>query len=175
MSSNVCPKCNSSEIDSEGHSKVCTNCGHVLEECSIVSEVQFSEGANGQSGVVGQFVRENGSLAGGFGGPGCGPLTCAHSLRCINSRTRFLLACAHRRANATRTSARPTPFVCRLCRTCCAPSGTGAHAHAHAHARHGLTRCVQVWRRKLAGDDASKWEAPHPTVCAGHAPRQRPC
>lgn len=69
---NFCPKCSSSEIDSEGHSKVCTNCGHVLEECAIVSEVQFSEGANGQSGVVGQFVRENGSLAGGFGGPGFG-------------------------------------------------------------------------------------------------------
>lgn len=51
---------------------MCTNCGHVLEECSIVSEVTFSESAGGQSGVVGQFVRENGTLFGGFGGPGYG-------------------------------------------------------------------------------------------------------
>jgi transcription factor IIIB subunit 2 len=73
MAPKCCPKCFSNEIDSDGASgeSVCTNCGHVLEECAIVSEVQFSEGAGGQSSVVGQFVPENGlafNSGPGFGG-----------------------------------------------------------------------------------------------------------
>jgi transcription initiation factor TFIIIB Brf1 subunit/transcription initiation factor TFIIB len=76
MVAKVCPKCNSSDIDSDGArgEAVCTNCGHVLEECAIVSEVQFSENAGGQSSVVGQFVPESGVSSfrcgpgyGGFG------------------------------------------------------------------------------------------------------------
>ena len=76
MVAKICPKCNSSDIDSDGArgEAVCTNCGHVLEECAIVSEVQFSENAGGQSSVVGQFVPENGVSSfrcgpgyGGFG------------------------------------------------------------------------------------------------------------
>jgi transcription initiation factor TFIIIB Brf1 subunit/transcription initiation factor TFIIB len=73
MVAKVCPKCNSSDIDSDGArgEAVCTNCGHVLEECAIVSEVQFSENAGGQSSVVGQFVPENG-MSSFRGGPGYG-------------------------------------------------------------------------------------------------------
>jgi len=76
MVAKVCPKCNSSDIDSDGSrgEAVCTNCGHVLEECAIVSEVSFAENAGGQSSVVGQFVPENGISSfrcgpgyGGFG------------------------------------------------------------------------------------------------------------
>jgi transcription factor IIIB subunit 2 len=75
MAAKVCPKCNSSDIDSDGTrgEAVCTNCGHVLEECAIVSEVQFSENAGGQSSVVGQFVPESGVPSyGGRCGPGFG-------------------------------------------------------------------------------------------------------
>ncbi len=76
MVAKVCPKCASKDIESEGPrgELVCTNCGHVLEECAIVSEVQFSENAGGQSSVVGQYVPENGMSSyrcgpgyGGFG------------------------------------------------------------------------------------------------------------
>ena len=72
MAPKCCPKCFSNEIDSDGASgeSVCTNCGHVLEECAIVSEVQFAEGAGGQSSVVGQFVPENGLAY--HSGPGYG-------------------------------------------------------------------------------------------------------
>jgi transcription factor IIIB subunit 2 len=41
----------------------------VLEECAIVSEVQFSENAGGQSSVVGQFVPDSG-VSSFRGGPG---------------------------------------------------------------------------------------------------------
>ena len=66
-----CPKCGSNDIDTDGArgEAVCTNCGHVLEECVIVSEVQFSESAGGQSSVVGQFVPESG-LSSFRSGPG---------------------------------------------------------------------------------------------------------
>lgn len=72
MSSKSCPKCSSTEIDNDGASgeSVCTNCGHVLEECAIVSEVQFGEGAGGQAVVVGQFVPESGVAY--HSGPGFG-------------------------------------------------------------------------------------------------------
>ena len=72
MAPKCCPKCYSNEIDCDGASgeSVCTNCGHVLEECAIVSEVQFAEGAGGQSSVVGQFVPENGLAY--HSGPGFG-------------------------------------------------------------------------------------------------------
>ena len=71
--SKSCPKCQSTNIETDGArgEAVCTNCGHVLEECAIVSEVQFSESAGGQSSVVGQFVPEHG-LSGFRGAPGYG-------------------------------------------------------------------------------------------------------
>jgi transcription factor IIIB subunit 2 len=71
MVAQVCPKCNSKDIEADGAQVVCTNCGQVLEECAIVSEVQFSENAGGQSSVVGQFVPENG-VSSYRSGPGYG-------------------------------------------------------------------------------------------------------
>lgn len=59
MSSNqVCKKCGSNEIevDRARGTTYCTNCGNVLEESIIVSEVQIEEGAGGGCNVIGQFV-----------------------------------------------------------------------------------------------------------------------
>lgn len=61
MSSNKnikCKNCGSAEIevDSARGDAVCTNCGSVLEDNIIVSEVQFEEGAHGSSNAIGQFV-----------------------------------------------------------------------------------------------------------------------
>lgn len=44
------------QVDSARGDAVCTNCGSVLEDNIIVSEVQFEEGAHGASNAVGQFV-----------------------------------------------------------------------------------------------------------------------
>lgn len=68
-----CPNCNSSNIESLGAvgSSVCTDCGIIVEENTIVSSVEFVEGAGGSSGVVGQFVGANstrGFSSGGRGG-----------------------------------------------------------------------------------------------------------
>uniref|UniRef100_T1IIF0 TFIIB-type domain-containing protein n=1 Tax=Strigamia maritima TaxID=126957 RepID=T1IIF0_STRMM len=71
MSSLTCPHCGGSEIDTDparGNS-VCTNCGSVLEENIIVSEVQFEETGRGGSAAVGQYVTCDGkgiSAIGGF-------------------------------------------------------------------------------------------------------------
>lgn len=53
-----CSVCNSNEIeiDSARGDEVCTNCGSVLADNIIVSEVQFEENAVGNSSAVGQFV-----------------------------------------------------------------------------------------------------------------------
>lgn len=53
-----CSVCNSNEIeiDSARGDEVCTNCGSVLCDNIIVSEVQFEENAVGNSSAVGQFV-----------------------------------------------------------------------------------------------------------------------
>nr|CAB3226188.1 transcription factor IIIB 90 kDa subunit [Phallusia mammillata] len=61
--SKTCPHCKSSDLDvdpSRGDI-VCKNCGSVLEENSIVSEVTIQENADGSSSVVGQFVSSEGS------------------------------------------------------------------------------------------------------------------
>jgi transcription factor IIIB 90 kDa subunit len=57
-SSRKCKNCGSSdiEVDSARGDAVCTNCGSVLEDNIIVSEVQFEENAHGSSSAVGQFV-----------------------------------------------------------------------------------------------------------------------
>lgn len=47
----ICPYCNSSEIE-EDLAIICTNCGAVLEESNIVSDVQFQERAGGHD-VIG--------------------------------------------------------------------------------------------------------------------------
>lgn len=53
-----CNNCGSAdiEVDSARGDAVCTNCGSVLEDNIIVSEVQFEENAHGASSAVGQFV-----------------------------------------------------------------------------------------------------------------------
>ncbi|CAL8392573.1 unnamed protein product [Arctogadus glacialis] len=58
MSPRVCKACGCAEIDldqARGNA-VCTNCGSVLEDNIIVSEVQFVEGSGGVTSAVGQFV-----------------------------------------------------------------------------------------------------------------------
>jgi len=60
-----CPKCDSQDVDRDptrGDS-TCRNCGHVLEENTIVSEVSFTENPAGASSVVGQFVPTTGPRA----------------------------------------------------------------------------------------------------------------
>ncbi|XP_055322354.1 transcription factor IIIB 90 kDa subunit [Sitodiplosis mosellana] len=53
-----CKNCGSSniEVDCGRGDAVCTNCGSVIEDNIIVSEVQFEEAAHGTSSAVGQFV-----------------------------------------------------------------------------------------------------------------------
>ena len=60
--SRACSTCGSSDIDfdpSRGDT-VCTNCGSVLEESAIVSEVGFQETSGGGTSVIGQFVSSEG-------------------------------------------------------------------------------------------------------------------
>jgi len=59
--SRVCKKCKSSEIEVDRAKGItyCTECGDVLEESIIVSEVQIEEGAGGGCNIVGQFVGAN--------------------------------------------------------------------------------------------------------------------
>ncbi|OEU22712.1 cyclin-like protein [Fragilariopsis cylindrus CCMP1102] len=54
----VCPNCGSKHIELQGASgaSVCTECGVILEENAIVSNVEFVEGQGGASSMVGQFV-----------------------------------------------------------------------------------------------------------------------
>jgi len=54
----VCPNCGSRHIELQGASgaSVCTECGVILEENQIVSNVEFVEGNGGASSMVGQFV-----------------------------------------------------------------------------------------------------------------------
>lgn len=61
--STLCPNCGAKEIyqhEASGAS-ICVECGVVVEENAIVSSVEFSEGAGGQSSLIGQFVGANGS------------------------------------------------------------------------------------------------------------------
>ncbi|XP_060518423.1 transcription factor IIIB 90 kDa subunit [Cylas formicarius] len=58
-----CQNCGSSEIevDPARGDAVCTNCGSVLEDSIIVSEIQFEEGAHGTTSAIGQFVAADSS------------------------------------------------------------------------------------------------------------------
>lgn len=61
----TCPHCKSSELDvdpSRGDT-VCMNCGSVLEENTIVSEVSFVANSDGSSSMVGQFVSGEGKMS----------------------------------------------------------------------------------------------------------------
>ncbi|XP_074661350.1 transcription factor IIIB 90 kDa subunit-like [Tubulanus polymorphus] len=69
MSSTVCSHCNSSDIDIDPArgDAVCTNCGSVLEDQIIVSEVQFAENALGGASVIGQYVPNEGAKSHSLG------------------------------------------------------------------------------------------------------------
>ncbi|TMS34812.1 hypothetical protein L596_002329 [Steinernema carpocapsae] len=56
-----CPHCGSNDIDEDAGrgEATCMDCGTVLEESTIVSEVQFQETAGGGSGLIGQFVAQD--------------------------------------------------------------------------------------------------------------------
>ncbi|XP_038074218.1 transcription factor IIIB 90 kDa subunit-like [Patiria miniata] len=68
----VCKTCGGSEIDTDQArgSAVCVNCGSVIEDNFIVSEVNFAENSIGGTSVIGQFVPTEGgkshSLGSGF-------------------------------------------------------------------------------------------------------------
>jgi transcription factor IIIB subunit 2 len=64
-----CRQCGCSEIDSDPSrgDAVCTNCGFVLEESIIVSEVTFEEDGHGGASAVGQFVSGDSRGGGGMG------------------------------------------------------------------------------------------------------------
>ncbi|XP_070180123.1 transcription factor IIIB 90 kDa subunit-like [Littorina saxatilis] len=70
MPDNVCKHCGCNEIDEDPArgDKVCTNCGSVLEEQLIVSEIQFQENAAGGASVMGQFVSLEGAKSYTLGG-----------------------------------------------------------------------------------------------------------
>lgn len=63
-SKGVCSQCGCTDIDTDPArgDAVCTNCGSVLEDQIIVSEVQFEEHAGGGSSVIGQFVSTDGMI-----------------------------------------------------------------------------------------------------------------
>nr|KAG5700900.1 hypothetical protein BaRGS_012307 [Batillaria attramentaria] len=69
MSGKACQHCGCSEIDADPArgDAVCTNCGSVLEDQIIVSEVQFQENAAGGASVIGQFVSNDGTKSHSFG------------------------------------------------------------------------------------------------------------
>ncbi|ESN96004.1 hypothetical protein HELRODRAFT_193467 [Helobdella robusta] len=56
--SSVCKNCGSTDIDRDQTrgNAVCTQCGVVVEDQIIVSEIQFQENATGGASVIGQFV-----------------------------------------------------------------------------------------------------------------------
>ncbi|KRY31880.1 transcription factor IIIBsubunit [Trichinella spiralis] len=59
----TCPECGGRELveDSTVGNNVCGNCGHVISENTIVSEVEFYETAGGRSVLLGQFIHKDGS------------------------------------------------------------------------------------------------------------------
>jgi len=65
MSSLVCQHCGCNDIDTDPGrgDAVCTQCGSVLQDQIIVSEVQFAENAGGGASVMGQYVSTDGTNA----------------------------------------------------------------------------------------------------------------
>ncbi|XP_022087647.1 transcription factor IIIB 90 kDa subunit-like [Acanthaster planci] len=65
----VCKACGCSEIDTDQArgSAVCVNCGSVIEDNFIVSEVNFAENSIGGTSVIGQFVPTEGGKSHSLG------------------------------------------------------------------------------------------------------------
>ena len=69
--SNTCLSCGSSnptDFDDSTGRVVCTNCGHVVNDSFIVSEISFGETSSGAARVQGSYVAEGQTHAGGGGG-----------------------------------------------------------------------------------------------------------
>jgi len=69
--SNTCLSCGSSnptDFDDSTGRLVCTNCGHVVNDSFIVSEISFGETSSGAARVQGSYVAEGQTHAGGGGG-----------------------------------------------------------------------------------------------------------
>jgi hypothetical protein len=65
--------CTEIDINDAGGEAICTNCGTVLEENTIVNSIEFAESSSGSSSVVGQFVSATCTKPyGSGGGPGHG-------------------------------------------------------------------------------------------------------
>lgn len=66
MSSRNCQHCGCNEIDTDPArgDAVCTNCGSVLEDNIIVSEIQFEENSHGGARAIGQHVTSEGQTPG---------------------------------------------------------------------------------------------------------------
>uniref|UniRef100_A0A0B6ZNB7 B-related factor 1 n=1 Tax=Arion vulgaris TaxID=1028688 RepID=A0A0B6ZNB7_9EUPU len=66
----TCSQCGCSDIETDPSrgDAVCTNCGTVLEDQIIVSEVQYQESSAGGASVIGQFVSNDGTRAQSFRG-----------------------------------------------------------------------------------------------------------
>ncbi|KAH8582205.1 cyclin domain [Cryptosporidium sp. chipmunk genotype I] len=62
MGPRICPQCSSASIEvHEGRGEtICTSCGTVLEENTMVEGLQFSECSNGSMQMVGHFVPSSG-------------------------------------------------------------------------------------------------------------------
>lgn len=62
MSNAQCPECGSTDIDTDPSlaASVCTQCGQVLEDSGIVTEVQFAADSRGVKRAVGQLVNCDG-------------------------------------------------------------------------------------------------------------------
>jgi len=78
--SDTCLSCGSSnptDFDDSAGRLVCTNCGHVVNESFIVSEISFGETSSGAARVQGSYVAEGRTHAGGGGG---GRFRCGNSL-----------------------------------------------------------------------------------------------
>ncbi|KAM7288517.1 transcription factor IIIB 90 kDa subunit isoform X1 [Ixodes scapularis] len=69
-STKACQHCGCSEIDTDPArgDAVCTNCGSVLEDSIIVSEIQFEENAHGGSRAIGQLISADGTSGRSLGG-----------------------------------------------------------------------------------------------------------
>lgn len=70
MAKNTCPGCASSnpaDFDDSNGTLVCTNCGTVLQDSQIVSEITFGETSSGAAMVQGSYVAEGQTHVGGGG------------------------------------------------------------------------------------------------------------
>ncbi|CAK9297116.1 unnamed protein product [Gordionus sp. m RMFG-2023] len=63
-SSLTCPNCGSADIDTEPSrgDSVCINCGSVVEDTLIVSEIGFQEDNHGGISAIGTFINEDGII-----------------------------------------------------------------------------------------------------------------